>query len=446
MKKKTAEAQSRGGKREGGNERGEWSIRPSSGGAPESRDLLALLPLCASASLRLFFLTAALLAAGCARGGGAGTTSGKPAAEYPYLASGQRSFWATAGGLAEARPEGGSPRPLPVAPNASVLGSDGKAILAALNGWGVARIEVAPDGAAYRVLGSPLPLSFAGLSTGGIWPSRGGFLVQLYRDPFGVAGDPFRIAGDSSGMAGDGVAAAMPSGGAIAEGAAGKDRLLFFDAAGAASSGEAAYLGKIDASAGGGWELFALFPSRGGWYAEFRGEREGRPALRFFAVEEGAAGPKAKEMRREDFEDALRPRPFTALAPEVAKALGAAAAALGAGQPLVRLRDAGGGDGWFFEGRRVEDAAQAFAWRGASRLLLLLADGRLAVAALGDRGAAGGAVAVSRLEAPAEGACFTALAAEEGGAAGSLAAAAWEAGAFPMVAEAGLVVAGIGNP
>jgi len=340
-----------------------------------------------------------------------------------------------------------------------VLNSDGRTILAALNGWGVARIEGSPDGSAYRVVGSPLPLSFAALTTAGAWPTTRpaaggvgrGFLVQLYRDPFRVANDPFGIANDAIEASTDPLGAAEEKGKASAgdgQGGAAPARLVFFDEKGAASAGDETVLGELGREAG--WELFALFPVSGGWLAELRGEAEGRSSIRFFRVEEGRAGARSREVGRAEFEDALRPRAYAELGPEVGGALREALESLGAGRRLVRLRDGSGADGYFFEGKKPEDAAPAYAWRGREALLVLLPEGGLARAPLG-AAAAREKVATLRLEAPAEGASFTALAAaeppegEDGaaarrGKAGGLVAAGWEAGEFPSVGAAGLVV------
>jgi len=319
--------------------------------------------------------------------------------------------------------------------NASVLSSDGERILAALNGWGVARIESSrgerPGSIAYRVLSSPLPLSFAGLTSGGAWPlAKGGFAVQLYRDPFGSSGAPAEAGGGAS-QAADGRSGA---------------KLLAFDASGAASA--------LDPFAGlgaAGFGLFALMPSGGAWLAELRRDEADRASMRYFELQALDAGSSAaREIAREEFEDALRPRTMAELPLDRAAALGAALEALGAGSVLVRARDAEGGDAWYLTGKRAEDGAPAYAWfarrpstegaAGGIELWLLLQDGSLARAAAPAPGNPARATRMRRLEPPVPGARFVALAVG-----GGLVAAAWEAGSLPELSAAGIVVAAAGE-
>ena len=408
----TAEAGRRRGKREG---RGD-AIPPS----PSLKAAQLASSPRTGAFLWTLCLAAAMAAGSCARadrGGAAG--SAPPAPAYPYAAAERRLFYATAGGLAEGpgRPPAGAPLRASVAPNASVLTSDGRTVLVAVNGWGLARLESSPGGEAFRVAESPFPEPFAGLSTAGAWPLGGppgggagagagagtGFLVHFYRDPY--AGGPEAASGE--GGAGSGSA-----------------RLLYLDREGLLAAPDPFAL-----ATDRGFELFALYPAAGQWLAELREEGPERVRFRFFALEDPrAAGAALRELGRPEFEAALRPRPISSLRGEGAAELRAAIAALGPGEFLVRLRSAKGEDGWYLTGGEAWEARPAFAWREEGRAIALRGEGRLAVAR------AGAPLATLSLEPPLQGAAFTALAV-----AGELGVAAWEGEGFPELSAAGLL-------
>jgi hypothetical protein len=362
-------------------------------------------------------LIAALLLlalAGCAR-----RQPAPPATVYPYRADAARVFYATSSGLSEMTFQGEAEEELPAsrAPNASVISADALSILVAVNGWGAERIEISPQGGAYRLVDRPQP-SFAGLSTGGAWPLRGGFLVQLYRDPFS------ELLEETAGRG------ASPAAGAEKPGAA---RLAWFEAGAGQAATPDPFAGHVD----GGFETFALLPSGGTWFAELRKDSPSRVELKFLALDDPVAPVSgAREIRRSDFESALRPLPLSALVGETGTALCQALAALGRGPWLARLRSESGGDSWYLSSGSADTATRVFAWSSGSgdgsAVLALLGDGHLASA-----GPAG--TSVLALEAPVEGASFTALAAARG-----LAAAAWEAGVFPRLSSAGIILCPLG--
>jgi hypothetical protein len=321
------------------------------------------------------------------------------------------------------------PAPASRAPNASVLSSAGRTILVAVNGWGLERIEASPDGRSYRLGGTALPGFFAGLATGGAWSVAGGFLVQLYRDPFGE---------DLPATAE--VKAATPS----------ASRLVFIHGQTVSS------LDPFLKDAGVGFELFAFLPSGGGWFAELRKDAPERVDVKYFSLDtplaaSSGAAPSIHPILRSDFEAALTPKPLAGLSGQAGSALRSALDALGKGPWLVRLRSEEGGDDWYLERGKAEEASTVFVWTGRGesaaeapaardgtpgpKLLALCPDGRLAIV---NRE---GAATVVELRAPVEGASFTALAA-----AGNLAVAAWEAGDFPDISSAGIVVEGIASP
>ena len=334
---------------------------------------------------------------------------------YPYSADVAKAFYATASGLSEMAFQGEAEAELPAskAPNASVLSSDGKAIVVAVNGWGVQRIEASPDGRSYRLVDSPLPALFPGLCTGGAWPSGGGFLVQLFRDPFGEA--PPACATESGAAA-----ARVPA-----------SRLVFFDGSGGAVTTLDPFPRDLDP----GFELFALLPAGGTWFAELRKDAAERVDLKFFAVgDPPTRSGTAREIRRAEFEAALTPLPFSSLAGETKAALGSALRLLGKGPWLARIRSGAGEDRWYLSSGKAEEAAPVFAWTytegAAARVLALNPEGKLV------RSDSLGEATISSLTAPVEGSGFTALAV-----AGNLAAAAWEAGDFPFISSAGIVLA-----
>ncbi len=385
---------------------------------------------------------------------------------YPYVADRPRVLFATAEGLSAARPaavgataaadrtaQSGGPDAaasgarVSLTRNASVLTADSRSIVAAINGFGYARIEAAPpdqaagadgrgarrraragadaSGVAYRVVNAPMRGCMDGLTTAGAWPIEGGFLIQLYLDPFSAAPGLAATA--------PGLAAAAPGGAAPSDGTAG--------------AGGAARLIRIGAiegesvlpcpAADEGFELFALFPCRGAdgaarWLGELRRDTRDSVELRFFEADSPFA--ETRPVGREAFESALSPKSLFALQGLEGAALRAAIAALGPGNFLVRYRSPSGEDAWYLSGGRVEDSAQAWAWAiGSGRVIALSASGRLADA--GSR-----ATRTVELGSPAAGASYTALAAASG-----IVAAAWETGTFPKVDAAGLVIAPLGR-
>jgi hypothetical protein len=425
-----------------------------------ARALYAAAPAAAIAAA----LLAAMALAGCGKG------SAKAAEPiYPYVADGPRVFYACASGLADAPPpaaaraEGadGAEKDPPAtrAHNASVLSSDGRTIVAAVNGWGIARVERegtaaaaegraaaggaataggGPEGSAasgaprYRIDGRPLPGLFESLTTGGAWPVSGGFLVQLFRDPFTEATT-------TSGAAG------VPQSGPRSEPRSGG--LVFLT-----SAGEALTPDPFAEACKGGYELFALLPSEKGWFAELRKESASRVELKFLAIGDplagagangktgapaagssngdAAAAAAATEVGRSRFEEALKPRAMSSLGSGEARLLATALRALGDGPWLVRLRSAEGRDSWLLSGGAAEEASAAYAWSGPEGMLVLRSDGWIALAAEAS------ATKIASLGEPVPGAAFTAVAAARG-----LVAAAWETGEFPGLSAAGLVIA-----
>jgi|GEM_PF-2000085 len=400
----------------------------------------------------LALLAAALCLGGCERP----EASAKSETIYPYRADSARVFYAGASGLSEMLPGGGpaaggasaasgsgssrgqaagggspaakagpgagaaapgAPVGLPAseAPNASILSSDGKTILAAVNGWGVVRIQAAPASpaakAAYRIAGTELTPIFAGLTAAGAWPVSGGFLVQLYRDPF---------AGPTSGPRATAGPAPKPR-----PEVPGSRRLAFFPDDG----GEPRSLDPFATEEVGGYELFVLLPSGSRWFAELRKDADERVDLKFLSVGNPVSGGAVERIQRSRFEEALRPRPMGALAGAEGERLGAALGALGKGPWLVRLRSAEGRDDWYLSAGKAEEASPIYAWSSAEGVLALRSDGWLALAD------ASGGTELASLGEKAPGATFVALAQ-----AGPLVATAWESGDFPNLVEAGLVV------
>jgi hypothetical protein len=373
-----------------------------------SAELAALAALCLALS-------------GCAR-----KAPAPPPVAYPYPISVERPFFAGLDGLQEGPPPEAGSTLASKAPNASVLSADASSIAVAVNGWGLDRVLASPDGGSYRLAAEPLKEGFSGLATSGAWPAAGGFLVQLYRDPFSDAEDS------------TGAAPAAPASGD--EGSARPARLAFFGGDGTSEMREMRFPPGI----GPDFELFALLPSGSSWFAELRKDAEERVDSKYLELGDPLASTSAlREIPRAEFEEALKPRPLSELGDMEGKELRAALSSLGPGPWLARLRSDQGADLWYISSGKPEEAALAFAWveegarnakavepgTAAPRLLALSADGAL-VLAEGE-----GPPSVKRLHAPVEGADFTALAA-----AGDLAAAAWEAGDFPEISSAGVVV------
>ncbi len=375
--------------------------RANPSGKPYPRS--AFFPLSAA----LIAVLLALALAGCAK-------RPAPAPAYPYRSDARKVFYATSSGLSEATYEGEAEAELPAsrAPNASVLSGDGKSIAIALNGWGIERVEESTDGRAYRLVDAPDSAAFAGLSTGGIWPMGGGFLVQLYRDPFADLGGSAAPAG--------GGAAASPS------------RLLFLGADGATQARPDPFPRDSEA----GFEPFVLLPAKGTWFAQLRKDAAERVDMKYFAMDDPlAAAPSIREIGRADFEAALAPLPLSGSGGEPDGSLRSALEALGKGPWLARLRSGAGDDRWYLSSGKPEEATHAYCWRiagkagGSATVLALAPDGRLALCDA--RGARG----LTALPAPTEGATFTALAATEG-----IAAASWESGEFPDISSAGILM------
>jgi hypothetical protein len=365
---------------------------------------------------------AALGAAACLALASCGGPKEPPA--YPYIADRPRVLYATGEGLSAARGAAARGASASSAPNASIMTADSRSIVAAINGFGYARIEADPavpsgrrargaagsDGVAYRVVNVALASSLEGLTTAGIWPTSSGFALQLYRDPFT---EP--IAGRAAG------------GGAGASGGAGAARLFEIGAI----EGERAL---PCPAAQEGFELFALFPARDSWLGELR--RDGRDSveLSFFAIDGPLGGGSVRKVGRAAFEAALSPLLLYSLQGLEGASLRSALAALGAGPFMARVRSPEGADAWYLSGGAAEEAEQAWAWSlGSGRVLALSASGVLADAGRGPTKAV-------QLGSPCPGASYSALAC-----AGGIVAAAWEAGTFPEIAAAGLVIAPLGR-
>lgn len=338
---------------------------------------------------------------------------------YPYVADRPRVLFASAEGLSAKQP---LPRTGAAATktedrhngshNASVLTADGRSILAVVNGAGWARIETASfdakprtvsrsgaakDGVAYRIVNIPFDSNFAGLKTAGAWPSAESFVIQLYRDPFDAESD-------GGGL----VAASIP--------------LLRIDSSGA----HAIDLPGIP----DGFELFALFPSQGRWFGELRRDTKERVELSYFETDAPIGSSPARAVSRAVFESTLAPKSMFSLQGLEGAALRAGLAVLGKGPWMLRFRSAAGEDGWYLSEGRPEDAKQAWAWSlGSGRVLMLTATGTLIDSSI--RG-----TRKTELGSPCPGSVYTGLAAASG-----LVAAAWEAGVFPAIDKAGLVIA-----
>jgi hypothetical protein len=378
--------------------------------------------------------------AGCARRGAA------PAGDvFPYRSDEQRVFYATAGGLTE-KQEAGEARRASQAHNAAVLSADGECVFVAVNRVGVAFIEASSDGSAYRIATPAAPGTFARLSAGGAWPLEGGFLAQLYRDPFAARSDETESVGDGDGTAGP--------------------FLYFFP-----TSGEARAIptdddtGLLAQSFREGYALLALFPQREGtaqrganeakgtalrrrWLAELRMEHGDRARMRYLDIDlqgrisatpstASAAISSDRTLDRRAFEAALAPRPLAMAEGLRGEGLRLATAALAGqdGAVLIRVRSSGGDDEWLAQGP-VEEAVTLSAWAEAEGSVLVLGgDGRAATVAAG-----AGSVVLVAFRAPEPEATFTTVAAADG-----IAAAAWEAGDFPDIQAAGIVVAAVGS-
>jgi hypothetical protein len=413
------------------------------GAVGKSKGALRAASAPVSASAILGALAAVILAASL--GSCAKKPPEVPAPVFPYAADSPRVFYASASGLTEARPAASASQaegaPATRAPNASVLSSDGRTIIAAVNGWGIASIvanagvdteakagavakndaaarpKASPESPAYRIVGTPLPSIFAGLTAAGAWPVGGGFLLQLFRDPFTEApSSPSHVDPPYP----------LP-----------KTRLAYVGRDGAADP-----LDPFASEAASGFELFALLPSEGKWFAELRKDSPDRADLKFLALGDPPLGLSAGqgdgteaaarpvEIERTEFEAALMPKSLASLGGVEGDSLRAAIKALGEGPWLVKLRSGTGGDSWYLSAGKAEEAAPVYAWSGPSGTLALRTDGWLASSK------AGSGTKLSSLGEAVPGVSFTALAS-----AGELVVAAWETGEFPNIDEAGLVIA-----
>lgn len=259
---------------------------------------------------------------------------------YPYSARETRGFIAGPSGLA--------PFDAPRTDESGRLvlsareGEPG-AILVAMGGYGVALIEPDRRGEAYRIRTFPSP-SFDSLDPGGAWPYGGGFLVQLFRNPLAAS----------------------------AEGVPARERLFRLDENGLRSLS----LKAPAETAASGEILFSLFPdprsSQKAWLAQFRSEGEGtdEPVQSSYASFGGLEEP-GRPLERWTFEDVLRPRSLEGGGRELREAVDFC----GADAVLARLRDVGGGEGYWYAG----DEAVAHSlemWKDGDLVLALGPDGR----------------------------------------------------------------------
>lgn len=245
----------------------------------------------------------------------------------------------------------------------------GQGFALALEGWGLARIDLEPGGASYRVVASPSPY-LAGLAVGGMWEDGERRVLQLFRDPLAE---------------GSGGGSPSPGGRPLLF-SLGRDGLVPLD------------LPSL------GPDLYALFPDParpGSWLAQTR-RSEGEGFVSDYLRLESLTGA-ASPLRRAAFEEALAPRPLGAAPAGLRESLREAA---GGSEPrdfLLRLRDAFGGETWYGGGDPAE-ASSFEAWSAAEFLVVLAPEGRLARAE-------GGAVALSRPAPPVAGARFGQVAA-----------------------------------
>ncbi|MDA8426880.1 MAG: hypothetical protein M0Z80_12160, partial [Treponema sp.] len=348
-----------------------------------------------------------------------GACGRRAAPPYPYSAAAPRIFVATSDGLAVLPPKADA---LSLAklnglaalvPDASVSTANGKAILVAVNRVGPVFVEPDADCRNYRLKAFPSPATFARLTAGGAWPHDGGFLVQLYRDPFS-----FPAASGSS--------AGSPLGTLLSVGETGSIQVL-------ASSG-------LVSESPLGFGLFALYPaSQGGWLAELRRDDSNRVETRYLSAA-SPEDPAPRRLSRSAFEAKLEPRPLAEAAGPRGEALRHAIAALSASEggaswnsALIRARGADGGDVYYLDGGSIDEARAMFAW--------FLDDGRVMVLEQGGEAAvsdsSGRSVTLAFVP-PLPDAAFTSLAVCR-----DLAAASWTSGIFPDLRAAGLVVAAV---
>ncbi len=330
---------------------------------------------------------------------------------------------------------------------AALAASSGKAgsppaILAAVNRFGLLRLELQPRPAAatapenrgegaYRLEARPLSTLFAPATVGGLWTLPEGYLLQLYRDPFvrdaidaaAKGGELYRI--DPRGEVSPLPALLPPlySGGTpppprSADGALRPEA--------------------TETRFEEGFRLFALFHAGNGrWLAEFRADTEQVVRSRHALFADPALGG-GEAISRAAFEAELAPRRLIDAPP----ALRDAALALGPEPLLIHARGEDGLEGFWISLGRPEDACEASAWlaRDARRALVIRSDGR---AALSQEGrtltfAAQPPVADARFTGLAV--LFVSAAGASDAESGGLALVAWEKTAFPDVELAGFLV------
>jgi len=290
----------------------------------------------------------------------------------------------------------------------------GSAILAVLEGFGTARLELSEDGKGYKLVNREEG-GFFGLAVGGAWPAKDGFVIQLFHNPFeegpAIAGPRLFLLTDSE--------------------------LRGLDTASFASTPVSSK--RPDE------ELFALFPDprggRGRWFAQLRSSGTTTVTSRYVSLESLLG--TAKELGRAAFEASLAPRPFA----QAPASLRQTVEALGVGAALVRARDSDGGDIYYAKGRLTEEAREIFLWSGSWGVLALEPSGRGsfrhgAAKEIGEGSArldTDAAPELFLIDSPGEGAVFRSIVCLPSSGA-FLAAAAWERGAFPETSGAGLVV------
>lgn len=290
----------------------------------------------------------------------------------------------------------------------SSLDSGPPLVLAALNRYGLALLQLSPDHGAFKLRNLPRP-EFANRSVASLWPRNSSWLLELYRDPFVL---PSQARSDQD------------------------PELLTL-----APSGELRILPRLG---GPGEDLFALFPgTKGRWFAEFRIEQSLGAKLRYASLgspEPGSDGrPVAlADLRKDLFEASLAPRPLSA----AASTLRRAAQAIEAGPILIHALGAGGSDAFWLSSGRAEDAREASAWLGLGEdsALVVLRSG------LGAWATKDGVRTFSlgpRL-AGAEYGPVTGIFTGEGQARKVVVAAAWTLGQFPGVTASGLSLLALG--
>jgi len=315
---------------------------------------------------------------------------------------------------------------LRVAALASADGSHSAAAIA-LNRFGYALLDIEPDGTHYRLRSFPLTASKF-LSTSNIWPWNGGFLLELYRDPFAGGTD----------VSGNGLDAPTIS-------SAGQE-LHAIDL----QNGQSRSLPRIGS---GREELFALQPSSGLWYAELREDPpSGKEAVKlsYFALSspemqtadqhsgKGGAGQYSRFALSQDiFEKTIAPQALAA-AP---KALKAAAAAAAPGTLLIHQKGGPEIESYWLRGSSLADARPASAWVSIDgQAAFLLEENGEAISAIQ------GPDTIKRfkLSLPLEGLKFRSIAIIKAGSQ-SLLIASYEAGGFTRISRSGIAILPLEN-